>query len=509
MKPSNELFDLIKSLTKSEKRFFKLSSSLQSGEKNYLKIFDFVDKQNSYDEDELKDEFKNERFINHLPSEKNHLYKLILKSLRGFHSDNSINSILKEEIKNVEILYKKSLYKECRKFLLRAKKTAEEHEKFYYWFELISWEKLLIEEDYEQGNFNFDLDNLIQEELSVIEKLRNLAEYQMIYSRINYIFRSGGFVTRPDDIAAVDEISNHHLIIGKNTALSSSAASICYYIQGLCNATKRDFETALIKFNRTKEILDKKPKLKQDLAKRYVRTQHNLILAQISMGNYDEATLLTAELDSMTGSKGFNTFDVKVKIFTCVYTSKITISYRKGDFQSTLKIVEEMIEGLESYGERLPKEQVILFSYHIAYVFYGAGLYRDSLKWVNTILNDNEQNLRQDIYSYTRIFNLILHYELGNYDLLEYLMKSTTRQIKKNSKTEQVELSILKFLKKVIRLGDKAKVKGFETYKEELDAILKEENQSAILEYFNVSAWVESKIKNKSFEETIKEMYIA
>lgn len=227
------------------------------------------------------------------------------------------------------------------------------------------------------------------------------------------------------------------------------------------------------------------------------------------MGNYDEATLLTAELDSMAGSKGFNTYDVKVKIFTCVYTSKITISYRKGDFQSTLKIVEEMIEGLESYGERLPKEQVILFSYHIAYVFYGAGLYRDSLKWVNTILNDNEQNLRQDIYSYTRIFNLILHYELGNYDLLEYLMKSTTRQIKKNSKTEQVELSILKFLKKVIRLGDKAKVKSFETYKEELDAILKEENQSAILEYFNVSAWVESKINNKSFEETIKEMYVA
>jgi tetratricopeptide (TPR) repeat protein len=392
---------------------------------------------------------------------------------------------------------------------MRAKKTAEEHEKFYYWFELISWEKLLIEEDYEQGNFNFDLDNLIQEELNVIEKLRNLAEYQMIYSRINYIFRSGGFVTRPDDIAAVDEISNHHLIIGKNTALSSSAASICYYIQGLCNATKRDFETALIKFNRTKEILDKKPKLKQDLAKRYVRTQHNLILAHISMGNYEDATLLTEELDNLQSSKGFNTYDVKVKIFTCVYTSRITISYRKGDFQATLKIVEEMIEGLESYGDRLPKEQVILFSYHIAYVFFGAGLYKDSLKWVNTILNDNEQNLRQDIYSYTRIFNLILHYELGNYDLLEYLMKSTTRQIMKNSKTELVELSILKFLKKTIRLGDKAKVKGFETFQLELDETLQEENQAAILEYFNVQAWVQAKIQNESFEDTIKVLYQA
>ena len=81
MKPSTELFKLIKSLTKSEKRFFKLSSSLQSGDKNYLKIFDHIEKQDEYDEDAIKEVFAKETFIKHLPSEKNHLYKLILKSL--------------------------------------------------------------------------------------------------------------------------------------------------------------------------------------------------------------------------------------------------------------------------------------------------------------------------------------------------------------------------------------------------------------------------------------------
>ena len=54
MKPSTELHSLIKSLTKSEKRFFKLNSSLQAWDKNYLKIFDFVEKQKRYDEEELK-----------------------------------------------------------------------------------------------------------------------------------------------------------------------------------------------------------------------------------------------------------------------------------------------------------------------------------------------------------------------------------------------------------------------------------------------------------------------
>ena len=49
MKPSSELFDLISTLTKSEKRFFKLQSSLQSGDKNYVRLFDLIEKMESYD----------------------------------------------------------------------------------------------------------------------------------------------------------------------------------------------------------------------------------------------------------------------------------------------------------------------------------------------------------------------------------------------------------------------------------------------------------------------------
>ena len=102
--------------------------------------------------------------------------------------------ILKQEIKNIEILYQKALYKECNKLLHRAKRMARENEKFYYWFELLNWEKTLLEEAYESGEFTKDLDALIEEERDVIEKLRNLAAYHILYSKINYVFRSGGYV---------------------------------------------------------------------------------------------------------------------------------------------------------------------------------------------------------------------------------------------------------------------------------------------------------------------------
>ena len=325
MKPSRELFELVQSLTKSEKRFFKLSSSLQSGDKNYLKIFDAIDRQTEYDEESIKEQFKGETFVKHFPSEKNHLYKLILKSLRAYHSDNTVSSVLKQEIKNIEILYKKALFKECNKFLSRAKKTAIAYEKFYYWFELLNWEKLLLEESYEAGEFTRDIDELIFEEQEVIDKLRNLAAYHVLYSKINFVFRSGGFVRSEEDRAVVHEISNHPLIKGKNTALSYRAATICYYIQGFCAMANRATEKSYKHFLRVKEILDENPMIKKDLPRRYIRTLYQILLNLIDLRREKESQEMIATMRKLRKDNAFSSTDIQVLIFRSTYQGRTQI----------------------------------------------------------------------------------------------------------------------------------------------------------------------------------------
>lgn len=505
MKPSKELFQLVKSLSKSEKRFFKLSSSLQSGEKNYLKIFDAIDKQDEYDEEAIKDQFKNETFIKHFPSEKNHLYKLILKSLRSYHADDSVRSILKQEIKNIEILYKKALFKECNKFLNRAKKLAIEHEKFYYLFELLNWEKILLEEAYEEGEFTKDLDILIREEKEVIERLRNLAAYHILYSKINYVFRSGGYVRGEADRQVVEEISNHPLIIGRNTALSMRAATICFYIQGFCSLAKLDRKSAIKKFNRVKDIFDENPKIRMDLNKRYIRTLSNLMLCHIDLKNYDEAMELSNQIKEVIGKSGFQSTDVKVLAFKSTSLAELKMYSRLGEFEKALNQVQPMIDELDSYSEKINKEQEILFYYNVAHVFFGAGEFNKSLFWINKVLNDNESSLRQDIYSYARIFNLIIHYELGNHDLLEYIIKSTSRYLTKRQRAYEVENLIMSGIKKLAKsYDDEQKDKIYQNLKKDLKAILKQESEKIILEYFDFYTWLESKINKNTFAEQIK-----
>lgn len=497
MKPSTELFDLIKSLTKSEKRFFKLSSSLQTGDKNYLKIFDSVDKQTEYDEGAIKHQFRDEIFIKHFPSEKNHLYKLILKSLRSYHADNSVSSLLKQEIKNIEILYNKALFKECNKFLMRAKKLAIEHERFYYLFELISWEKMLLEEALEDGQFTKDLDLLIKEEQEVIEKLRNLAAYHVLYSKINYVFRSGGFVRNEEDKNLVEEIKNHPLIRGKNTALSKRAATICYYTQGFCNLAEGNYETAYTKFSKVKAIIDDNNHLRQDLAKRYVRTLNYLIFCLIDQNRFEEADLRLGELRKLAGGRDFNRTDILVNIFKSVTVAELQVSQYTGDFERGFKIIDEIEEGLMAYEGKLHKEQIVSFNYQIAYFQFAAGNYNKALQWLNKVLNDNENTLRQDIYSYARLFNLIVHYELGNYDLLEYITKSTQRYLSKRQRDYGLEKLVIEYVRKLIRTTDDADRRNhFEAFAQEVRKLVDVPEERIVLKYFNFIDWAESKLKD-------------
>ncbi len=506
MKPSNELFHLIKSLTKSEKRFFKLSSSIQAGEKNYFKLFDYIDSQPIYDEQKLKEHFKKERFIRHLPSEKNHLYKLILKSLRQFYGEQTASSILKQEIKNIEILYNKALHKEAIKFLKRAKKLAKEHEEFYFSIELISWEKVLTEESYESGDFDVDLNNIIKEESEVIDKLRNLAEYHILYSRINALFRSDGFTKNEEERRTVNEIENHHLIKGKNTALSKRAASICYYIQGLCAAANRDFELSYVKFNRVRNILDDNPKIKLDLGQRYVLTLFHLMQSYINENDFKMAQEMIDQIQGLKGKKGFNSLHLTLRINNILLSDQMNLYNTQGDFDKSLTVFESRYLQNEDLIERSSKEQKIKFYFSAAYTLFAVSDFKGALQFLNLILNDNEQQLRQDIYSFARILNLLLHFELTNYDYLEYSSNSAIRYLNKTKRDHQIEKVFIRQIKKIAKTA--TPLETIPIYQDTLDQInllLENENENVILDYIDVVAWLKSKITGKDFSEMVKE----
>ena len=229
----------------------------------------------------------------------------------------------------------------------------------------------------------------------------------------------------------VESIADYHLIKGKNTALSTRAASMCYYIKGLCAATNRNYTESYQFFTKTREILENNPKIKEDSAQRYVLTLAHLLRCFIEGKEFTSAQKMIDDIRAIEGKNGGNSMDIQVRLFTSSYAQELTLLHAMGEFQKSVDLIPKIEELQVFFGEKVNKEQEVVLSYKKAYSYFGIGDYKKALFYVNLVLNDNEQNLRQDIYSFLRLFNLVLHFELKNYDFLEYVIKSTNRFLNK------------------------------------------------------------------------------
>jgi hypothetical protein len=135
--------------------------------------------------------------------------------------------------------------------------------------------------------------------------------------------------------------------------------------------------------------------------------------------------------------------------------------------------------------------------------YFGCGNYSESLKWLNIIINKDEE-LRRDLRIESRLLFLIIHYELRNFDLLEYAVKSTYRYLRKMETPKGIEPLILLFIRKMGNVYSSRELTDL--FIELKDTIL--QNAEIFKEYgFNYLAWVESKISGLSYKEVIRNNY--
>ena len=162
------------------------------------------------------------------------------------------------------------------------------------------------------------------------------------------------------------------------------------------------------------------------------------------------------------------------------------------------------MENVKAQEPTLHKEIALRMYYYMAYLNFGAGQHSKALQWLNRVINDNENDLRQDLYSYARLFNIVIHYELGNLELLEYTIKSTSRYLQKRNRDFEIEKLILEQFKKLIRHRTaSAKKEQLLEFKDKLSALSKNEEGKALLRYFDFQAWINSKLEQRSFEEML------
>src|SRR6218665_3447402 len=130
---TDALFQLVKSLEKSEKRNFKLFVKRNSATEDLkiIQLFDAMDAITEYDEKQIRRKAKGISKLQ-LSNTKASLYRQILSSLRLIREENNIDIQLHELMDYARILYNKGLYLQALKVLEKLKETARSYQQLTF-----------------------------------------------------------------------------------------------------------------------------------------------------------------------------------------------------------------------------------------------------------------------------------------------------------------------------------------------------------------------------------------
>ena len=504
--PSNKLFRLIKSLSGSEKRYFKIF--IRSGgakENKYARLFDAIDQQEEFDEEALKQIiYEGSPIQSRKYSElKAYLYELILKSLQSFDEKTSIEFRLKGLLLSVKVLYKRVLFLDCKDLLQKARKIAYKYERFNIILEVLEWEKQIA---YAETNIAFldtELDRIDEEEKAVLQQLRNISEYRNLFFRLLVNLRKDASLRKKEGREKLLKLIDYPLLKDINSARSHQARILYYRIYSLYFYTQADFGNFYQTGKKLLEVMEAQPYFLDEDVSEYISALSNFILGCGQMNKYDEIEIHLKKLYHIKPK----TLDDELKIHRQYYQLKFSLCIGKGNFAEGLKALQDHFRDRKRFDPGYFENNTFYYNYF--YIYFGAGDYDQALEFLNKWLNLSKSVERQDLQSIARILNLIIHYELGNTVLLESLLRSTYRFLKKRDRLQNTERKIIHFIKDAMEARSKKDLKNvMENLKKSFDELSKDSFASTLLSRpFNVMAWLESKIENKPFAEIVQEKF--
>jgi hypothetical protein len=101
-----------------------------------------------------------------------------------------------------------------------------------------------------------------------------------------------------------------------------------------------------------------------------------------------------------------------------------------------------------------------------------------------------------------RLMNLLTHFELGNFDLIEYSLKSTYRFIYKQERMHQYERRFLRFFRDAILLTDRTTgmVPLMQAFRDDILEIVKDPFEKRASDVYSILAWLDAKLEGISVQ---------
>ncbi|RYG31561.1 MAG: hypothetical protein EOO01_35260, partial [Chitinophagaceae bacterium] len=348
---TDALFQLIKSLEKSEKRNFKLYVKRNSSNDSLktIQLFDALDKMTEYDESQL---LKKNKSISktQLSNIKAALYKQILSSLRIIKDENNIDIQLHELMDHARILYNKGLYLQSLKVLKHLKDLAREHHQVTYLEQVLFFEKK-IETLYITRSMRNRADQLSQESDEVTEALVLVNRLSNLALQLYSWYIQHGHARNEKDVRSIQLFFQTNL--PADTLATKGFYEKLYLYQSYCwyAFIRLDFLQYYRYCQKWVDLFDQYPSMLAVETTNYIKGMHNLMGAHFDLLNHEKLAETIKKFEQFARHKLVTQNDNnRILTYQYLYTARINLYFLQGTFDKGLKMVPHLEEMLKEYG---------------------------------------------------------------------------------------------------------------------------------------------------------------
>ena len=168
-----------------------------------------------------------------------------------------------------------------------------------------------------------------------------------------------------------------------------------------------------------------------------------LISALYSSDHKAQFVQTIREMRSITGLPPFD----QLKMERIVHYHELNYHVNYGNFLEGKAFIRRLNRWLEKHRRHLAPQRLLVLEQNIACFFFAYGEFRNAHQHLQRLMNVPDKTVRVDIRNFARLLELIIQYELGNFQVGEYALRATYRSFRKNKVLYPYEKAILHFIR--------------------------------------------------------------
>ena len=480
-----QLYELIQSMTKPERRYFGsyVKPSGNGQPPKYLSLFKMLLKEKSYDEEKITKK-------GYTYDDKNLLIEKILEALHVFHSRKSVEVEIQTLLSQILILKEKNIRKELSKRLRRAKKLAIENEDLTSLLHILDREKEFV---FEAGKID-EYKRLQKEQKQTLKKLVDEMHYADTVERSSLILLEDVGLNNAENRERFEQLVDDSILSAPSPDASTYTKITYHGIKHQHAQVRNDKVQSLHHAQEIINLIESKPFMVKRDGYSLLRVYFSMRSSLVRFGRlHTDAShykfLKNTEVALRNPVQRQTTYNYFIREYT--------MSLNKTDGEALIQQINN------EYLSDIKVDYQIEISYHIA-IFYGTfGKWDKSLSWMKNIFSIKRPVVYKHFQYKARFYALIIHYERSVDDVLTHI-QSVQKYLKRNNYEHGIEQQVLKLMEDLSQeLHHRKKISIWEKM---YDLLSNEPNIRHVvpIPMENFKQWCKSKIEGVSIAEVIR-----